>query len=146
MWGNMGKEMVKKAVEMAILVLAILLLMISKCVLVIEYIRKKMKALIIILCLLTSCAWSRQDKIFYASYLALSAVDAIQTSQFSKEYNPLLQDRDGSPDMTKVIAYKAIGGLGIYFLADYFSKARTPILISVIAIQGGVVIGNSLAW
>lgn len=106
-----------------------------------------MKTLTIILLLLSSCAWSRQDKMLYGSYLALSTVDAIQTSQMSKEYNPLLQNEDGSPDMAKVIAVKAVSGLGIYFLADWFPKYRTPFLWGVTVLQGGVCVYNmGVAW
>ena len=101
-----------------------------------------MKTLIIILLLLSACTWSRQDKMLYGSYIALSTIDAIQTSQAESELNPLMQSGDGSPDMAKVIAIKAVSGLGAYFLADWFPKARTPIHIGVNILQGGVVIRN----
>lgn len=104
-------------------------------------------AVIALIFLFSACAgWDKQDKILYASYLTLSAVDAIQTSQMDEEYNPLMQKGDGSPDMAKVIGIKAVSGLGVYFLADYFPKARTPILWGVNVLQGGVVILNGFQF
>jgi len=106
-----------------------------------------MKTLIIALCfLLSACTWSRQDKLLYASYLTLSGIDALQTSQMDEEYNPLMRSGDGSPDMVKVIGIKAVSGLGVYFLADYFPKARTEILIGINILQGGVVIYNGFQF
>ena len=104
------------------------------------------KLIIILLILLSSCAWKKTDKALYTGYLVLSGVDAIQTSQMSEEYNPLMQASDGSPDMTKVIAVKVVSGLGVYFLADYFPKYRTPFLIGVTILQGGVVIYNGFQF
>ena len=106
-----------------------------------------MKTLIIILLLLSACTWSRQDKMLYGSYIALSTIDAIQTSQAESELNPLMQSGDGSPDMAKVIAIKAVSGLGVYFIADWFPKARTPLLIGINVLQGGVVFYNiGVTW
>src|SRR4030066_1381668 len=91
-----------------------------------------MKTLIIILLMFSSCPiWSKQDKVLYASYLSLSAVDAIQTSQSDGELNPLMRNDDGAPDMAKVIAIKAVSGLGVYFIADYLPRYRTSFLWGV---------------
>lgn len=106
-----------------------------------------MKILIIVLCLLSACtSWSRQDKTLFLSYGILSTIDAVQTSQMDEEYNPLMRSGDGSPDMTKVIAIKAVSGLGVYFLADYFPKYRTPFLIGITVLQGGVVVYNGFQF
>jgi len=102
-----------------------------------------MKKLIIILLLLSSCAWNKQDKILYVSYLTLSAIDAIQTSQESQkkqELNMFMRNSNGNPDMKKVAVVKVLSGMGVYFAADYFSKIRRPLLIGANVLQGGVVL------
>lgn len=91
--------------------------------------------------------WKTKDKILLGSYVALSTIDAYQTSRWNaknmQEANPIFTNKDGKVNMTSVIGYKVLSGIGLYLLADYAKKYRTPLLSVAIGIQGGVVIWNS---
>lgn len=91
--------------------------------------------------------WKTKDKILLSSYIALSSIDAYQTSKWNdkemQEVNPMFTNKEGKVNMTSVIGYKVIAGIGLYLLADYAKKYRTHILSIAVGIQGGVVAWNS---
>jgi hypothetical protein len=100
---------------------------------------------------LTSYAeWSRSDKLLMGSYIALSALDVVQTSQFAKrgivEVNPLFRKGDGSPDVSRLIIMKLLVGAGVFYFADRYPNLRTELLLGVNSMQGGVVIWNMYQW
>jgi len=88
-----------------------------------------------------SCSWAKNDKLLYGSYIALSTIDAIQTTQFDEEYNPLLSS-NGKPDFLKIVPMKLLSAYGVYWIADRYPGYRTMSLGVANGLQGFVVIYN----
>ena len=111
------------------------------------------------LLIFTGCAnfnhyskWKTTDKILFGSEIALNIADVIQTNncanmQNCQELNPLLQDNNKKPDMTKVVVLKAGVLTGQYLLFGLLpieSKTKTVGLsIASIAILA-VVVSNAI--
>lgn len=89
-----------------------------------------------------------------SSYVALSAVDAVQSANWDGydkgnriyEINPFFANDDGTANMGKLITWKIVGGLGAYFIVDRYPKIRRPLLIGINVLQGGVVIYNGFQY
>lgn len=86
-----------------------------------------------------SRTWDRQDKILLATYGVLSLADGLQTHKLEQEYNPLLRDRHGRPDMDKVWLMKGAALIAVTGIAHYTPRYRKGILWFGVASQTVVV-------
>lgn len=87
--------------------------------------------------------WSKTDRGLFTYYLIASVADIAVTSNLDKEYNPILQDRDGSPDMAKVVGVKILAAGLLYLIADRSPDKVRPVILTVAGvIQTGIVVYN----
>ncbi len=99
--------------------------------------------IVILVCFtLSGCftKWETKDKLLFASYAGLTAVDTAQSwgiwdDPERRELNPLITSQEG------FITIKILGTGAIYLLADSFEDQRTMILTI-----GNVLIGGAVVW
>ena len=82
--------------------------------------------------------WETKDKLLFASFAGLQAVDTAQTwgtwdDPDRTELNPCIKNESG------LVALKLFGTGVIYLIADWFEDARTEILAVNCGLMGGVV-------